>query len=173
MLRTYKRSNKNGLLLQKLFSPTKELYQSVANIIPPGSTIIFRIPARFADVCLLGFSVNALFVNLGFSKVDTYKLELAVTESANNVVKHAYRFEEDNYIDLKFTTTEDQVSCTFVDTGRYENFLKNNGRSDIANDTTLLPPDSRGICIICEVMDEVSYRRSNGKNILKLVKYLP
>lgn len=143
------------------------------NTIPPGSTIIFRVPARFEDVRLIGFSVHALFSNLGFSNVETYQLELAVTESANNIVKHSYQFKENMYIDMKFTTTDKQVSCTFVDTGKFENFLKNNGLSDIANDTSLLPPDSRGICIICEVMDEVSYRRSNSKNILKLVKYLP
>jgi len=143
-----------------------------SNEILSGSSIIFRIPARLADVRLLGLSVHSLFANLGFNDVETYQLELAVTESANNIVKHAYQYEKDVCITMKFSTTDDRVTCTFVDNGKFENFLKNNGQGDIATDTKVLPPDSRGICIICDVMDEVSYRRSGSKNILTLVKYL-
>ncbi|HIP81993.1 MAG TPA: ATP-binding protein [Desulfocapsa sulfexigens] len=140
--------------------------------IPSGSSIIFRIPARLTDVRLLGISAHALFANLGFSEIEIYQLELAVTESANNIVKHAYQYKKNVYMTMKFATTDDRVICTFVDEGKFENFLNNNGLGEFATDTNILPPDSRGICIICEVMDEVSYRRSGDKNILKLVKYL-
>jgi len=145
---------------------------SVTREISSDSTILFRVPSSLADVRLLGFSVHALFSNLGFNEIQAYQLELAVTESANNIVKHSYKFEENRFMNMKFATTADRVTCTFVDEGHYENFLKNNAQGDIATDTRALPPDSRGITIICEVMDEVSYRRSGAKNILKLVKYL-
>ena len=135
------------------------------------SSIMFRIPARLADVHLLSRSVHSLFVNLGFNEVETYQLELAIPEAANNIIKHAYQYKEDVHITMKFSITDDKVTCVFVDKGKFENFLKNNGLGDIATDTKVLPPDSRGICIICNVMDEVSYRRSGGKNILTLVKY--
>ena len=140
--------------------------------IPSGSSIIFRIPARLTDVRLLGISAHALFANLGFSEIEIYQLELAVTESANNIVKHAYQYKKNVHMTMKFATTDDRVICTFVDEGKFENFLNNNGLGEFATDTNVLLPDSRGICIICEVMDEVSYRRSGDKNILKLVKYL-
>lgn len=139
--------------------------------IESGSSIVFRVPARLADVRLIGISVHSLFSKMGFGDVDTFQLELAITESANNIVKHAYNYEEDGFIIVKFAITEDRVICTFVDTGKFENFLKNNGLGEKATDTNLLPPDSRGICIICDVMDEVSYRRSGDNNILTLVKY--
>ena len=142
------------------------------NGISPGSSIIFKIPARLTDVRLLSFSVHALFSKLGFNDIETYQLELAVTESANNIVEHAYQYEEDVFIDMEFSTTDDRVTGTFVDYGRFDDFLKNNTQGGIAIDTKVLPSDSRGLYIICKVMDEVSYRRSGGKNILKLVKYL-
>ena len=137
-----------------------------------GTSVIFRVPARLADVRLIGLSVHSLFADLGFDEVEAFQLELAVTEAANNIVKHSYKFQEENSINMKFSTTPSQVSCVFVDTGRFENFLKNNGLDAIATDTKVLPPSSRGIFIICDVMDEVSYRRSGDKNILTLVKYL-
>jgi len=137
-----------------------------------GTSIIFRVPARLADVRLIGLSVHAFFADLGFSEVEAFQLELAITEAANNIVKHSYKFQENTTINLKFSTTPSKATCVFVDTGRFENFLKNNGLDDIATDTKALPPSSRGIFIICDVMDEVAYRRSGDKNILTLVKYL-
>ncbi len=137
-----------------------------------GTSVIFRVPARLADVRLIGLSVHALFTDLGFNEVDAFQLELAITEAANNIVKHSYNFKENATINLKFSTTPAKVTCVFADTGKFENFLKNNGLDDIATDTKTLPPSSRGIFIICDVMDEVTYRRSGDKNILTLVKYL-
>ncbi len=143
------------------------------NAIAPGASMIFRLPARLADVRLLGLSVHALFDNMGFDEIESYQLELAVTESANNIVKHAYGFAEGTYFNMKIAVTDDRLTCTFLDTGKFENFLKNNQQGDIATDTNALPPDSRGIYIVCNVMDEVSYRRAGEKNVLTLVKYLP
>ena len=137
-----------------------------------GTSIIFRVPARLADVRLIGLSIHSLFADLGFNEVESFQLELAVTEAANNIVKHSYNFQENTSINLKFSTTPSKATCVFVDTGKFENFLKNNGLDDIATDTKSLPPNSRGIFIICDVMDEVSYRRVGEKNILTLVKYL-
>lgn len=137
-----------------------------------GTSVIFRVPARLADVRLIGLSVHSLFADLGFDEVEAFQLELAVAEAANNIVKHSYKFRKNSSINMKFSTTPSQVSCVFVDTGIFENFLKNNGLDAIATDTKALPPSSRGIFIICDVMDEVSYRRSGDKNILTLVKYL-
>lgn len=145
---------------------------NVHSDIVTGTSIIFRVPARLADVRLIGLSVHSLFADLGFSDVESFQLELAITEAANNIVKHSYNYQKNATINLKFSTTSSKVTCVFVDTGKFENFLKNNGLDDIATDTTALPPSSRGIFIICDVMDEVSYRRSGEKNILTLVKYL-
>lgn len=143
------------------------------NAIAPGASMVFRLPATFADVRLLGLSVHALFDNMGFDEVESYQLELAVTESANNIVKHAYGFAKNVYFNMKIAVSEDRMTCIFMDTGKFENFLKNNKQGDIATDTNALPPDSRGIYIVCNIMDEVSYRRAGDKNVLTLVKYLP
>lgn len=141
--------------------------------IPPGSSIIFRIPARLVDARLLGFSVNALFVNLGFNEVETYQLELALIESANNIIEHAGLEKGTAQISMKFTVMNDKVVCTFVDKGTPIDFLLNHSPTDLCGHIEKLPVSKRGLCIVCEVMDEVQYTRSKGKNILNLVKYLP
>lgn len=122
---------------------------------------------------MLGLSVNTLFANLGFDKIEAYKLELAIIEAAHNIVKHSCQEEKKSHLTMKFAATDEKVICTFVDYGKYVNYLKNNGLGDICTTTIQsLPSDSRGISIICEVMDEVNYRRAGDKNVLTLVKYL-
>ncbi len=146
---------------------------SATREISSGSSIVFRIPARLTDTCLLGLSVHSLFANLGFDKVQAYHLELAIVEAANNIITHSYQGEKDNHITMKFLAADDRVTCTFVDSGRFVNFLKDNGLGDgCSTNIQAIPPSSRGICIICDVMDEVSYRRAGEKNVLTLVKYL-
>lgn len=140
--------------------------------IPSGSSMIFRFPARLEDARLLGISVHALFQNLGFDKMTTYQLELAIIESANNIVKHAKLAKNKAQINMKFAVVSNKVVCTFVDQGKPIDFLLKNSQEDTCTYVSQLPVSKRGLAIVCEVMDTVSYKRTNGKNVLTLVKYL-
>lgn len=141
--------------------------------ISTGSSIIFRFPARLEDTRLLGISVHALFHNLGFNEMTTYQLELAIIESANNIVKHAKLSKDKAQINMKFSVMKDKVVCTFVDQGKPIGFLLKNSQEDTCTYVSQLPVSKRGLAIVCEVMDTVNYKRTNEKNVLTLVKYLP
>ncbi len=141
-----------------------------SNIVP-GSSIIFRIPAQLNDNRLLGYSVHALFDNLGFTETISYQLELALIEAANNIVKHAGLAKEKSQINMKFLVMNDKVVCTFVDQGKPVDFLLKDSPTDTVHNVGKLPVSKRGLAIICDVMDTVSYKRINGKNVLTLVKY--
>jgi anti-sigma regulatory factor (Ser/Thr protein kinase) len=135
------------------------------------SNIVFRIPARLADVRLLGISVHSLFANLGFSDIDVYQLELAVTEAANNIVKHAGLAKDKAQISMKFSVMSDKLVCTFIDQGKPVDFLLKDSTTGTIQNVGNLPVSKRGLLIVCDVMDKVSYTRTNGKNVLTLVKY--
>ena len=139
--------------------------------IAPGSSIIFRIPAQLKDTRLLGYSVHALFHNLGFSEKMVYQLELALIEAANNIVKHAGLAKDKAQINMKFAVKYDKVVCTFIDQGKPVDFLLKESANDTVKYVGNLPVSKRGLLIVCDVMDQVSYKRTNGKNVLTLVKY--
>jgi serine/threonine-protein kinase RsbW len=139
--------------------------------ITPGSSIIFRIPAQLKDTRLLGYSVHVLFDNLGFTRTIAYQLELALVEAANNIVKHAGLAKDKAQISMKFSVMNDKVVCTFVDQGKPVDFLLKDSTSSTVRNIGNLPVSKRGLLIICEVMDEVHYKRANGKNVLTLIKY--
>lgn len=139
--------------------------------IAPGSSIIFRIPAKLDDTRLLGYSVHALFDNLGFTETIAYQLELALIEAANNIVKHAGLASSKSLINMKLAVMNDKVVCTFIDQGKPVDFLLKSSPNDTVRNVGNLPVSKRGLLIVCDVMDQVSYKRVNGKNILTLVKY--
>lgn len=141
-------------------------------MISPGSSIAFRIPARLNNICLLGISIRALFLNLGFDKTKAFQLELAVVEAANNIVLHAYQEKKNTILDMKLSVATDRVTCTFVDQGKAVNFTQEQPSLSPCDEIELLPENKRGVSIIYEVMDEVSYRQKDQYNILTLVKYL-
>lgn len=140
--------------------------------IPTGTSMIFRFPARLGDARLLGISVHALFQNLGFNEKMCYQLELSIIESANNIVKHAGLEKDSAQINMKFAVMRDKVVCTFVDQGKPIDFLLEHSQEDTCTYVKELPVSKRGLAIVCGVMDTVSYKRTNGKNVLTLVKYL-
>lgn len=140
--------------------------------IPTGSIMIFRFPARLEDARILGISVHALFQNLGFNETMTYQLELSIIESANNIVKHAGLDKNKAQINMKFAVMSDKVICTFVDQGKPIDFLLKHSKEESCTYVDQLPVSKRGLAIVYNVMDTVSYMRANGKNVLTLVKFL-
>lgn len=141
-------------------------------MIPSGSSISFRIPAQLGNICLLGISARALFSSLGFDKTKAFHLELAVVEAANNIVLHAYQQKENTVLDMEFSVAADRIICTFVDQGKPADFLREHSPVSLHHDIQSLPENRRGLSLIHEIMDEVSYARTEENNILTLVKYL-
>ncbi len=142
-------------------------------MIGPGSSLSFLVPSRFADVRLLGISVRALFKELLFDSSLTYQLELAVVEAGNNIVHHAYQKNGKYFFHMEFAVTKKQVSCTFIDQGKSKDFLAESHTLDPCVDPAFLLENHRGVCLICEIMDEVDYTQKGKNNILTIKKNLP
>ncbi len=143
------------------------------NSILSGSAITFYISARLKDVRLLGLSARALFTSLGFGTLASYQLELAVTEAANNIIKYGIQAQPKASICLKFSVKDNTFICTFIDQGNPIEFLEKQSKAEKRVDVESFPVCKRGLCIIHQVMDTVSYTNVNGKNVLTLTKQIP
>ncbi len=142
-------------------------------VISSGSSISFHTPARLSDIRLLGISVRALCSSLGFNTTETFQLELAVVEAANNIVFHAYHQKDHTSFDMDFSVTQEKIICTFTDQGKPADFLHKHSQTALCDNIQRIPENNRGICIICNVMDEVTYTKEERGNVLTMVKYLP
>lgn len=142
-------------------------------MIIPGSSISYLIPARLADVRLLGISARALFTELTYDSTLVFQLELAIIEASNNIVLHAYQEDENKFFNMNFLVKEQQIQCTFIDQGIHKDFLNQSHTLNLSKEVKFLRENRRGVGLICTIMDEVNFTKKGKNNILTLRKYLP
>lgn len=102
-------------------------------------------------------------------KVRTQVL-VAAEEIYVNIARYAYK-EEDGIVSVKMTRSEKsgQITITFTDNGiRYDPLQREN--PDITLNAEERQIGGLGIYMVKQMMDEVSYRYEDGKNILTIRK---
>lgn len=115
------------------------------------------------------------------SYVKTQKLqgsiELCLVEVANNVVEHSYHGQNDHSITFEITLSNKQVTLLVIDNGESMTLGKMNKVIDWddldKDDINSWETSGRGLQIVRELMDEVSYRTESGVNYFKMVKQIP
>ena len=100
---------------------------------------------------------------------DTASLKMTADEIFANIMSYAYEEDADKWVELEIYPAGETVTMRFIDGGRPFDPI-----SAPAPDTTLSAGEREigglGIYIALSVMDEVSYLRSGGRNILTTQK---
>jgi serine/threonine-protein kinase RsbW len=125
------------------------------------SAELIRIP-EIKDI------LEEIMTSSGFGRHAVLEAQLALEEACTNVIMYAYP-SEDGMINVSAEVTDGVLMIEIVDQGV---------PFDAANHETVLPtggPEDRpvggmGIYLIRRLVDEVSYERRDGKNILHLTK---
>lgn len=101
-------------------------------------------------------------------------IELSFVEVANNVVEHAYRNEKNHGIEYELELSGGEVALTIIDSGSpmpAENMAKEIDWDSLdKDDSASWETSGRGIQIVKDLMDEVSYWSDSGRNYFKMVK---
>jgi serine/threonine-protein kinase RsbW len=113
-------------------------------------------------------TVKELAAAIGFGEAECRSITLAVDEALSNVIRHAYRNECNQEIELNCRAQSDCLEFTFVDCGEPADPARICGQP---LDKVAL--GGRGTHLIRQIMDEVSYERLPARNRLSLKKYLP
>src|SRR5207247_10138651 len=112
---------------------------------------------------------------LGFSEPECRAVVLALDEALTNVIRHAYAGHPEGTIEVSFRrirapwrgASREALEIVLVDQGRKIDRTKLRGRS-----LEDLRPGGLGLHFIRENMDAVEFRRTAGRNRLRLVKFL-
>ena len=126
-------------------------------------------------LCVVRNAVGELTAKLGFSEPDCRAVVRAVDEALTNIIRHAYLGSPEQPIDASFhridapkdSQSGDALEIVLEDSGVTANPEKMCGRAleDIR-------PGGLGLHFIRECMDTVEFSRNNGRNQLRLVKFL-
>jgi anti-sigma regulatory factor (Ser/Thr protein kinase) len=123
-------------------------------------------------LCVVRGAMERLTEAFGFSAADCRSVTRAVDEAITNIMRHAYRGQLDQPIEVLCRrvprrTGGDGFEVLLIDRGPAVDPTKMRGRR-----LDEIKPGGLGLHFIRQSMDEVEFKRAKGKNQLRLVKYL-
>lgn len=101
----------------------------------------------------------------GFREDDINRIQVATEEIFVNIVKHAY--QDSGNCRISCRQEDDMVVLRFIDHGIPFNPTEV-GEPDTESDVQDRPVGGMGIHLVREMMDEISYKRQNGRNVLTI-----
>jgi serine/threonine-protein kinase RsbW len=139
----------------------------------------FTIDSNLGNVSLVAVAVNRICVQLGLDDLSAGQVELCIAEAATNAIRHAYHDEPGHTVGIALAAGTDQLNIEVSDSGtpmtvEQERRLVHGTKSlEVeTTDRTSLPEGGRGLQIIHDLMDEVSYVRSASINRLIMKRQL-
>ena len=126
-------------------------------------------------LCVVRQALGQLAAGLGFSEVECHAVVLAVDEALTNIIRHAYLGDAEQPIEASFHRIQaaqngqqkDALEILLEDRGTAVNPEKLCGRA-----LEDVKPGGLGLHFIRECMDTVEFSRTEGRNQLRLVKFL-
>lgn len=106
----------------------------------------------------------------GFDRQQIADIRLAVDEAITNIIKHAYKGEENHTIDIQVAFKKDRICIELLDTGTTFN-LKRYSEPNIKEKIKQKKRGGMGVYLIHSLMDDVSYDRVDDSNKMVMCKY--
>ena len=137
------------------------------------------IDSDLGNVSLLAVAVNRVCLQLGLDDLTAGHVELCVAEAVTNSICHAYHGVQGNSVELILSADAGELRIEVSDTGtpmpadQQRRLVRANKDADIqATDRRSLPEGGRGLQIIRDLMDQVSYVSEGNQNRLIMLKQM-
>lgn len=137
------------------------------------SSVRLTIPANADYIEIVRLTLYGIANRMGFSFEDIEDLKVAVSESCNNAVLHAYSEMDDAKVDIEFGIKEDALSITIKDHGTSFNYNETVKRSVPLFDQELsdVKVGGLGLYLMQALVDEVEVQTEEGTEVI-LTKFL-
>ena len=132
------------------------------------SSFSLRIPADLQEIAILSERIEAAMVKGGFSEGDILDTQLAVEESVTNIILHGYA-ETAGEIAITIRLDPGQITIELADQASPFDPLSL-PEPDLEADIDDRKIGGLGIFLTRKLMDAVTYRFEDNKNILTMVK---
>lgn len=132
----------------------------------------FTINSQYKNVSSVCFIAKTFCEDNYVPEENIKEIELCIAEALNNIIKHSYKGDETNKIDVNFSFEEGKFITQLIDYGESR---KNLGKPVLEFDPgniDSLPEGGMGLFIIEQIMDENHYNVEGNKNTFTLVKNL-
>ena len=139
--------------------------------------ITLTIESDIRNLSLIAVAVRRICEYLGADRGESDQIELCVNEAVANCIHHAYRNAPGHPVSVRILASTNEIQCDVSDSGlpmsaaSVETLTK--GPEDTKSfdeKNTLMEERGRGLKIIANLMDEVSYLREDATNCLRMKK---
>jgi anti-sigma regulatory factor (Ser/Thr protein kinase) len=135
----------------------------------PRPALVLTVPSETSFLGLVREVTRKMAETAGFDQGTADQLALAVDEAATNVIEHAYRGAPDRQVEIRVEDRGPEFEVEVVDSG------------DTVDPRAVPDVDLRryvserrtgglGMHLMEKIMDSVTFRRSAGRNVCRLVK---
>ena len=137
----------------------------------------FAVDSELENVSLVAVAVNSICRQLGLDAVNAGEVELCVAEAATNAIRHAYHDQPGQTVAIFLSATQEHLQIEVSDNGspmpaeQEQRLLHGTQSVEFqAGDRMSLAEGGRGLQIIHDLMDEVSYFTADNVNRLRMIK---
>jgi serine/threonine-protein kinase RsbW len=131
------------------------------------------IESDLRNVTLMAVAINRVCLELGLDALRAGQIELCIAEAATNAIRHAYHGKPGHIVAVRLSTLRDELLVEVRDTGtpmpaEHQQTLLSGPKPSDAQlaDRRSLPEGGRGLQIIYQLMDRVSYVSEERHNRL-------
>jgi serine/threonine-protein kinase RsbW len=144
------------------------------------SRLCLTIDSILGDASFAAVAINRICTHAGMDEALASEVELCIAEALTNVIRHAYQGNSGHTISIQVETGVDRLHIEISDDGipmpaETVDRLLHGAKlvEDDGIDRVSLPEGGRGLQIIHDLMDEVTYIRDANLNLLQLTKSFP
>lgn len=138
----------------------------------PPRTVTLRFDSRLENVELVARALRGMCGAAGVEARECARVELAVAEAVNNVIRHAYHRAPGHPVEIVFTLDDARFTIEVSDEGAPMPPRRTPVLDFDPADLEHLPEGGMGLYIIHSVMDQVEYRSRGGRNSLVMTRRL-
>ncbi len=132
----------------------------------------FSINSDYKNVSSACFITKTFCEDHLVNETTTKEIELCLAEALNNIIKHSYKGDNKNLIDIDLSFNNNKFSFSLSDYGLPRTNVDKPKLEFDPNDIDSLPEGGMGLFIISQLMDESTYVSENGKNTFTVSKII-
>lgn len=131
----------------------------------------YSIASRRADVAAFADVFESYCIKHGVETAVMRAFQVAFDEWLTNVVDYAHAGREQADIEVALGVDDGALVAEVVDQGEAFNPLTDSAEPSLELDVEDRPIGGLGVHLIRTLMDDVSYRREDGRNHLRMTKH--
>jgi anti-sigma regulatory factor (Ser/Thr protein kinase) len=135
----------------------------------PRPTLVLTVPSETSFLGLVREVTRKMAETAGFEQGTADQLALAVDEAATNVIEHAYAGAPDREVEIRLEDRGPEFKVEVVDSGASVD-PRSVPDVDLRRYVSERRTGGLGMHLMEKIMDSVTFRRSAGRNVCRLVK---